>query len=314
MSTLLLVISMIALAPFRPVSDDVDQKYLNQKVIVKSPIPFDVARNDGGKYSPDTSTGRRQSLGVAYMNHEATVIAIQRPGKMESRVNAMGETVSTYYVGPVEVVIKCEDGHLAIITIAASSIDEVVTLQSDAAAKSNQRAEIEKRLQSLIGQKVYAYADSIIYRMDGTLENMQSDAKYMRDRDIPYLEPMTIEAAKYAEHPLGTLHDGAVLKLITANGQEVLAYAMSARDAIGMSFLLKSIPSWFTLKEIQAIKKKFFFRGMTEDALSYSLGKPERENNYGRGGRQLVYLSGKLLIYLDAHNVIEDYQLLDVKE
>ncbi len=41
---------------------------------------------------------------------------------------------------------------------------------------------------------------------------------------------------------------------------------------------------------------------MSNDAAGYAIGfadKEDRENDWGKGGKQLVYLGGKLVVYLD---------------
>jgi hypothetical protein len=47
---------------------------------------------------------------------------------------------------------------------------------------------------------------------------------------------------------------------------------------------------------------------MSKGALYMSIGLPDRENDYGRGGYQLVYADGKVLIYTDAEGKITDSQ------
>ena len=73
--------------------------------------------------------------------------------------------------------------------------------------------------------------------------------------------------------------------------------------------LLSEIPKKLTPQEITAIKKRSIFRGMSKDALYYSLGLPKSENDWGRGGKQFVY-TDTLMVYLDNQNKIVDWQSL----
>jgi hypothetical protein len=53
------------------------------------------------------------------------------------------------------------------------------------------------------------------------------------------------------------------------------------------------------------------FRGMSKDALDYAIGFCEKENDWGRGGKQRIYFGGKLIVYLDNSGKVEDWQSHD---
>jgi len=72
-------------------------------------------------------------------------------------------------------------------------------------------------------------------------------------------------------------------------------------------FVDEEIPKRFTKKEIQAIDNMEFFIGMSQEAASYALGRPEKTNDYGRAGMQLIYDDHHLLIYTKGYKVV-DYQ------
>jgi len=123
-------------------------------------------------------------------------------------------------------------------------------------------------------------------------------------------------AAKFIEA------NGIVLKLRFPSGQEALSYlnttlfwALSAgkpfleRVCLGTS-LLPEVPAKFNDAEVAAIKDGKLFRGMKGDAVPYVLGLPTKENDWGIGGKQLIY--GKsLLIYVDTQGLVTDWQVLD---
>jgi hypothetical protein len=48
---------------------------------------------------------------------------------------------------------------------------------------------------------------------------------------------------------------------------------------------------------------------MSKDALFCSMGFPESTNDWGRGGKQLVYSSTQM-VYLDSQNKVVDWQSL----
>jgi len=37
----------------------------------------------------------------------------------------------------------------------------------------------------------------------------------------------------------------------------------------------------------------------------------ERENSWGHGGKQVIYLSGRIVVYLDNDDKVEDWQTFD---
>jgi hypothetical protein len=51
--------------------------------------------------------------------------------------------------------------------------------------------------------------------------------------------------------------------------------------------------------------------GMSERAVYCALGWPEKTNDYGLGGKQLIYDNGKTLIYGDQHGVITNIQKVE---
>ena len=77
--------------------------------------------------------------------------------------------------------------------------------------------------------------------------------------------------------------------------------------------LVTEIPDTLTQKEIDAIKTGTIYKGMTKDALTYMLGFKDKENDWGSGGKQLIYYDGRLLIYLDKDNKIQDWQSFEKK-
>jgi hypothetical protein len=48
-----------------------------------------------------------------------------------------------------------------------------------------------------------------------------------------------------------------------------------------------------------------------KDALGYAVGFAQKENDWGRGGQQLIYFDGKLVVYLDNAEKVQDWQSFD---
>jgi hypothetical protein len=75
--------------------------------------------------------------------------------------------------------------------------------------------------------------------------------------------------------------------------------------------LLAEIPKTLTAKDLDAIRHRAIYKGMGKDALAYGLGPAERENDWGQGGKQRIYYSGRLVVYLDNNDRVVDWQSFD---
>jgi hypothetical protein len=74
------------------------------------------------------------------------------------------------------------------------------------------------------------------------------------------------------------------------------------------SSFLTSIPKTLSPVEIEAIKNGSLFRGMSLTALHYSWGYPQKENDWGSTGKQLIY-ADRLFVYIRDKKVV-DWQAL----
>lgn len=308
---------------------DVKAKYLNQKVYaIGTPtsglrknevlIDWSLAKQSGAKYEKDYSN----FLDAKYRGQAASVIAIDlqksflRERTAEHSVNALGEeinddaTVNPYFL----LVVRFEDGTTASTTGYPNTIDGSVQLASIRNALVQEMA----GLPGVLGKSLYAVGYSELYPVDTTLDEMQGGKGILRRlsrSEMPLLEPLEITAAKYLPE-----FNSVVLKLKMPNGTDVLSITTSDHitgrgEATALlqkisGFLKIEIPKDLSPKEIEAIKKHTIFRGMTKDALYYSFGFPEKENDWGRGGTQLVY-STHLIVYVDSQDKIQDWQSFD---
>jgi hypothetical protein len=76
---------------------------------------------------------------------------------------------------------------------------------------------------------------------------------------------------------------------------------------IAYSFLT-SIPKTLSTAEVEAIKNGSIFRGMSLTALHYSWGYPQKENDWGSTGKQLIY-TNTLFVYIRDKKIV-DWQAL----
>ena len=301
------------------------RQFLNQDVIVND-VPYHesyclewlTARQmPDGTYQPTDDV--MNHLGISYRGQTATVVAVQLSSLQHTPVggtNAFGESVSQDDIADpyMEIVVRFKDG---ILGIATGYVGTLVPDSMELASKRRSlRENIESNLPSVIGRKLYAVGFSKLYKPTATIEDL-SGPDEIRARlsisDVPLLEPLRITKAKY----LPDL-DALVMKLSLPSGTEAIAYTPSLyfrSDDPETEFLsrvsgtlLASMPKEITAKEIEAIKGGKVFRGMSKLALDYSIGFCDKENDWGRGGKQLIYFDGKLFVYLDNSGKVEDWQ------
>lgn len=277
------------------------------------------------------STDRYQAfvsdhLPSTYRGKSATVIAVQlnELKRRELRPNAFGEIIAEDdIVNPYfDIVVQFDDGTLAMHTSypLSAGIGDNLELESAANTLGNQ---MSAELPCLVGKTVYAVGYSKLYQPDTSLEELVGVAsngvlKQLWPSDVPLLEPLTVLAAKYIEST------GVVFKLKLPNGKEALSftnqsYYLDTGDNDSRPLiervtgtLLSQIPAGLTQKEVDAIKHGTIFKGMSKNAVDDLLGFPDKENDLGRGGKQLIYLD-RLFVYLDRDEKVEDWQSIDKK-
>jgi hypothetical protein len=288
--------------------------FVNQKVIVTGAV--EVAHKDSsGRYTPI----RLGNSSYLHKGERADVLAVQLHELRELRPNALGEIVADDdIVNPYfDIVVQFDEWTIAIVTGYPNAIS--IELASAATALTER---MSKELPLLIGKTVYASGYSKLYQPDTSMEEMVGGGfngvvKQLSSTDVPLLQPITILAAKYIDLT------GVVFKLKLPNGKEALSFTPpvyyldndSTWPFTGkvIGDLAMTIPNKLTQREINAIKKRTMFQGMTQYALDYMIGSKDKENDWGRGGKQLVYYAGRLLVYLDRDNKVVDWQSFDKK-
>lgn len=281
-------------------------------------LEWDLAVEDGPRFQADPE----HKLPISYRGREAQVVALQNDdlhervfGRTNAPVNALGESVSDDTVSDpyTKIIVRFEDGTTAITTQYPSSFENVISLAS---ARDSNATVIESNLKSIIGRPLYATAMSDIYEESATLDDLldplHGGSKQLAD--VPFLVPLTITTAKYFKE-----HDGVVLKLRLPDGRFGLTFNKYRTENWGAGkdtfvgrvagFLEPEVPRKLTAREIAAIKQRAIFAGMSRDAVYYSLGVTLKENNWGRGGKQLIY-GDNVYVYLDSTGKVTNWQSL----
>jgi hypothetical protein len=279
-----------------------------------------------GEYRENTQS-IRNFISESYFGKEAEVIAIQLNSLQKERsgvggVNALGEKITDgTLVNPyVDVIVRFPDDTVAMTTSYLSLIlsDSDLTRPLKLLAEKNERATlINSQLDSIVGKTVYAVAYSRLFLPTASLESLMENSHYSEQQtlDFPRLQPLTITKAAYNDDK-----DVIILKLRDTTGKEYLCLSnFDARRDDKVTFfqrvvesypasLRSLIPTDMTPREIEAVRKGSIFNGMSKDAMYRAIGFPEKENNWGRGGKQFIYFNGKLFVYLDATDHVKDWQ------
>ncbi len=263
-------------------------------------------------------------LPIGYKGQTGMVVAIQLAPSFLQRTrvggtNAFGETVGEGDIADpyMEIIVKFRNGVIGIVRgFPITLVPEKMELAS---SRESVKEQIESQLPSVFGRKLYAVGFSRLYKPTATVEErsgLQEILARLSVLDVPLLEPLNITKAKYLSD-VGAV----VLKVSLPNGSEAIVYSPSRymdfgdtkRDFLSQisGSLLSSIPDKLTPREIKAIKERSLFRGMSADAVDYAIGFKDSENDWGKGGKQRIYLNGKLVVYVDNTNRVEDWQSFD---
>jgi hypothetical protein len=308
------------------------KKYVGVKVIVTGSLYSNPYRE--GEYLLEWYVGLKaddryradmeHQLPASYKGREARIIALQKDDLRErvfgktspgASVNALGESVSDdSTTNPyTNIVVQFEDGTTAVATQYPTSFEGLFALAS---SRDSHAETIDANLNSVIGRSLYATAMSNVYEPSATLEELldKSNGGAKLISDVPLLAPLTITSAKYFRE-----HDTVVLKLRFPDGRYGLVGNQYRDENWGQGqdtflgriagFLDAAVPRKLTAREIAAIKRREIFRGMSKDALFYSIGVTIDENDWGKGGKQLIY-GDNVLVYLDQAGRVTDWQSL----
>jgi len=302
---------------------DLQKEFVGKKVIIThKPVPpegdvlydWELVQKKGSTYV----TKSFEWIPSKYLYQKAEIITIL-PGptlgkKMKSKTNAFGEQVvnkNPY----VKVIVKFGDGTMASTTTYPSIFSETIMLVSVIDSLNKVMSSI---IPEIIGDTLYAVCDSRLFKNTASIDEMLSFNNDVKAEDFPRFEPIIIKDAKYIAQ-----REVLILKLQDTNNKIYFSYVTSEEfntfkndydsklkiitSTTGL--FTKSVTKLFSEKEVRAIKKGIFFKGMSAAALQLSIGFPDKENKNSYGGDQLVYHGGRLYIYLDKDNeTVESWQ------
>ncbi len=255
------------------------------------------------------------------------VLAIQlADGSGEwARPNAFGETRSNLASDPVDpvvnVVVKTASGSIVITTGPTSDYipkDEWTrhSIYFLPTTPQSKHAEIIKwLLPTVIGKDLFAVHRSVVYEPSAGVADLVAGNSEritgldMQIRSNGFLKPLQIRKAKYDEES-----DSVILELALPDQTPVL-FLSHYVEREGKSFLSKiegslfaEIPAFYSAADVKGLRTGAFVVGMSEYAVYDLMGVPDETNDWGRGGTQLVFAKGAILVYLNAAGRVMDSQ------
>lgn len=304
--------------------NSVRQKYLGKRIVIRDTtvpgrgvlVEWTLARQgDRGRFVSSPF----DLLPAMYNGKEATVIAVQLDAiKLKDRgtPNALGERLSEGDIDNpyFDVVVRFADGNMAMVEGYPNTIETTFLLAN---ARNNHEQVILANLPTVVGKTVYAVGYSRFYRLDTTRDEIVDLLRREEKRvyEFPLLQPLTIADAKYIADA-----DIVVMKITLPDGKQLLTESeyrdVEATDGDNTFLeriigpLLTVIPPKLTPREVQSIQQGAIFRGMTHDALDYAMGFPTKENDWGTGGKQLIY-HDVVFVYVDSNGTVSDWQSQD---
>jgi len=178
--------------------------------------------------------------------------------------------------------------------------------------------DINARLGGLVGLTVYKTGATKLFdenlNQDRVLDNFSQYIARTSHLDVPNLTPIKIVEAKYL-----TGQAAALIKIEIPGGQHKYLIG-NAGLRFGfkherIEFLrelgvdvIDQIPKYLTKRETSAVRQGLVLRGMSETALYLSRGFPDKTNDWGIAGEQLIY--GKSIYIYVRDGRVTDMQRL----
>lgn len=299
-------------------------KYLGQRVLIHHAhasggqlLGWEPAKQVRGRYETDIGYQVGAFINAEYATQQPTVIVVQLAKTLEDSANgreptsenALGESIDPE--NPyVDVIIRFDDGKVAKITNFVAELDDEDSDIELVSVRDAHADYLGKALPEAVGGALYAIGDSKVYPPESTLKELTDITSFeLPLSKVPNLQPLRIIDARYNGEV-----DRVILKLQLPDGRFGIvatpydeSRGSTILSRIARGFLVQ-IPTDLTAREIAAIQEHKIFRGMSRRAVTLSWGSPGKVNDWGGGGKQLVYDDGHQLVYIDTNGVVTDWQ------
>jgi hypothetical protein len=271
-----------------PLSDTMIEWYL---VIGKKSTGYKKNSSIANYHAPDTVIGKR---GVVLSIEQAESIL---PPKKVAEKDVFGKTIEgSQVMDPyLNVVVNVLDEDLLIGTTTYYSLLMGNALQLESQANLIKK-EIEDIIAQLMGKTLYKAGYTILLDPSISLKDLFDYNKrgLSRDYNTKNLTPLKVVDGKLFE-----AENAVVIKVELPDSKTRLLFWDISNYKINgdrknqlpsMNITtMEKIPSKFYPNELAAIKESKIFQGMSEDALFWSWGFPEKTSDWGSGGEQYIY-------------------------
>lgn len=297
---------------------EIKAKYMDQPVRLSGRLLlgklydwYVVRRSDGS-----LTYNRYESLPSEFRSATGKVISIELGKKPDTTLDVFGKQIDQSRIKDpsIELIVRLDDGTEA-GTVTVERALHGDNLQLVIEAEKN-RKDIEAVLSPFAGKLVYLPMYQKVYPATTSLEALSQfsfSTLPLGFDSVPRATPLKIIETKYLDGL-----NRAIMRIALPKGEEGIMIGNTDHfnlkrnykptDLVRLGFLGDLSLKKFTTREISEIKEVGFFRGMSEEALYWSLGFPNKENDYGRGGVQLVFSTGRI-IYLK-NGRVADWQKL----
>lgn len=300
-------------------ASEFQKRFLNKEVVVRKPVWTNSVPSNWRPFNEQIVDGKIEYVKVSgpspdnIYEKNGIVVAVVDENKETTTVKDLfGKYVpaSGSAQPQFNVIVKMkDDGQLVGIDLKNANYDAYLL---DAALAAATAKKADAILAKLIGQYVYPVRYTKFLPADTTAEGMgvTHASSLGNNTTTGNLVPLKVLDAMRLKN-----ENGAVLKVELPDKQVRLVYGdlnqfsrkwlFKAPDLMRMGFdVLDSLPK-VPARVLSAIKEGSVVTGMGAVELSMSWGYPDKTNDYGKGGSQLIY--GSHYIYV-RNNIVTDIQ------
>jgi hypothetical protein len=308
------LIATLAYAQDRSPLGELKAKFLSQRIVVNqnfmttaSPflIGWNFVKEKKGGYTIDSS----KRVPATVVGQTGEIVAVLAPSSLPFEKSQ--QPTDGTYVKYAQVIVRLDSGQLLeTAPVNSKSGTEIYDPFILLSVREKHHQDAISLAKDLNGKSFYLSRLTRIYDMGLTNETIQtikaglghSDAEIL---NAPLLTPIPVLETRYSEKL-----DYSIVILQLPNGRKALYVPGCVEEEITVkkyTCAATAMPSFLTDQEIDAIRKRSIFVGMSETALHMAMGFPEEKNSAVIGSTQLIY-PGRFYVYLDSTKKIVEIQ------
>jgi len=224
--------------------------------------------------------------------------------------NALGEVVSKprpQSETHLEIAVLCPDGTVAKSAYLAYFLPSVLILADTSETPEATKQKLQKQIDAKIGSSVYPEPGAEVFSDTSSM----SDLIHARvPITPPYLSPLQIVSGRIIDF------EGQTYSVLKVKSEVGVSYLLCTKvglytpTSVLGQHLLTDV-SIFSATDLSAVRSATPRRGMSLHALYIMWGVESKDNDYGRGGHQLIYDRNgyEALVYV-SDDIVTDIQTL----